>query len=56
MPDSMKPPQPKRAPLNPLPEGWRRFALLGSLAIAVLGVLAALGAIRLMAWWLTSMP
>lgn len=42
-----------RAPLKPVPEGWRRYAIIGSLAIAVLGALAALGAVRLMAYWLT---
>ncbi len=32
-----------RAPLKPIPEGWRRYALLGTAAIGVLGVLATLG-------------
>ncbi|MGE3988467.1 hypothetical protein [Pseudorhodoplanes sp.] len=39
---------PKRAPLKPVPEGWRRFVLLGILAIAALGVFATLGAVYLL--------
>jgi hypothetical protein len=45
-------PPPKRAPLKPIPEGWRRFALLGSFAIAALGVLVTLGAVYLLPWLL----
>jgi hypothetical protein len=46
--------RPIRAPLKPMTEGWRRYALLGSIAIAVIGVLAALGAVYLLAWWITT--
>jgi hypothetical protein len=40
--------RPTRAPLKPVPEGWRRYALMGSFAIAVLGVLTTLGAVYLL--------
>jgi hypothetical protein len=49
-----EPHRPNRAPLKPIAEGWRRYALLGSIAIAVVGVLAALGAIQLIAWWIAT--
>jgi hypothetical protein len=42
----------QRAPLKPIPEGWRRFALLGSFAIAAIGVLTTLGAVYLLPWLL----
>jgi hypothetical protein len=37
-----------RAPLTPINEGWRRFALPGVFALAVLGVLTTLGMIYLL--------
>jgi hypothetical protein len=48
--------RPKRAPLEPVPEGWRRYAVLGSIAIAVLGVLATLGTVYLLPWMLPYLP
>jgi hypothetical protein len=44
--------RPTRAPLKPVPEGWRRYALMGCLAIAALGVLTTLGAVYLLPWFL----
>ena len=43
-----------RAPLKPVPEGWRRFALLGVFALAVLGVVSAVGSVYLLARLLTA--
>jgi hypothetical protein len=48
--------RPKRAPLKPIPEGWRRYALIGSIAIAVLGVLTTLGTVYLLPWMLPYLP
>jgi hypothetical protein len=41
-----------RSPLKPTPEGWRRYAMLGTFALAALGVLATLGSVYLLAWLL----
>jgi hypothetical protein len=43
-----------RPPLKPIAEGWRRFAILGSIAIGVAGVLAAIAALEVMVWWITT--
>jgi hypothetical protein len=48
--------RPKRAPLKPVPEEWRRYALLGCLAIAAVGVLGTLGAICLLPRILPYLP
>jgi hypothetical protein len=49
--DLNEPHRSNRPPLKPIAEGWRRYALLGSFTIAVLGVIATLGAIEMLAWW-----
>lgn len=57
----MQPPEPdltgfnpkRQPPLKPIPEGWRRYAILGPFALAVLGVLATLGAVYLLPWLLS---
>ncbi|MGV3633236.1 MAG: hypothetical protein ACO1NY_02730 [Pseudorhodoplanes sp.] len=40
--------RPKSAPLKPVTEGWRRYVLLGCLAIAMIGVMTTLGAVYLL--------
>jgi hypothetical protein len=52
MPDLPKFDRPKRAPLKPVSEGWRRYALFGAFALAALGVLATLGAVHALPWLL----
>ena len=48
MSDLVEPHRSKRAPLKPIDEGWRRFALFGVFALAVLGVLATLAMVYLL--------